>query len=98
MNLIEFKEQTEIIAKDQPEYLPMPALILQNQEGTVICCWKLTWKEKLKILFTGKIWHSVWTFGQPVQPQLLEVDKPDLEYKKAIYNDAPFMGLYEVKN
>ena len=91
MNLIEFKEQTEIIAKDQPEYFPMPACILQNQEGEIICCWQLTWKEKLKILFTGKIWHSIWTFGQAVQPQLLEINKPDLEYKKAIYNEQPFM-------
>lgn len=24
----------------------------------------------------GKIWHRILTFGQPLQPQLLEIDKP----------------------
>lgn len=22
--------------------------------------WKLSWKERLMVLFTGRIWHSVW--------------------------------------
>jgi hypothetical protein len=77
MILIEFPEQTNIIAKDQPEYLPMPAYICPNQsEGRIICCWKLSIVERIKLLFRGKIWHHILTFRNPAQPQLLEINKP----------------------
>lgn len=31
------------------------------------------------MLFFGVIWHQVWTFNQPLQPQLLLATKPALE-------------------
>lgn len=31
-----------------------------------ISCWKLTWKEKLSVVFYGKVWLSV--FGGSTQP------------------------------
>lgn len=77
MKVIKFKEQTIVYAKDQPQYLPLPVYQCKNDEGTIICCWQLTFKERLKLLFTGKIWHSVMTFYKPLQPQLLMVDKPE---------------------
>lgn len=70
------KEKTIIIAKDQPEYLPLPAH--RTDEGTVTCCWELTWKERLQVLFGAKIWHQILTFNQPLQPQLLTMDKPEM--------------------
>ena len=77
MKLIEFPEQTTIIAKDQEQYFPMPACILHDDpEGEIICCWQLSFKERLKILFTGIIWHQVLTFRSPLQPQWLSVYKP----------------------
>jgi len=77
MKLIEFPEQTTIIAKNQPQYLPLPAHVYFNDpEGEIVCCWQLTWKERIKLLLTGCIWHSVLTFNNPLQPQLLAVDKP----------------------
>ena len=79
MKLIEFPEQTVIIAKDQPEYLPLPAHINHEDEcGTVTCCWKLDWRERLAVLFGGVIWHQILTFNQPLQPQLLQADKPEM--------------------
>jgi hypothetical protein len=77
MNLIEFPEQTIVIAKNQPEYKPMYAHIDGN--GIVTCCWKLSLLDRLEVLLTGKIWHQVMTFKQPLQPQLLHVTKPNLE-------------------
>jgi hypothetical protein len=74
MKLIEFKEQNIIIAKDQPEYLPLPAR--RSDDGQVICCWKLSIKERIKLLFTGRVWHIILTFNEPLQPQLLVVNKP----------------------
>jgi len=79
MNLIEFPEQTVVIAKDHPEYQPLPAHQVPNsQQGEIICCWRLTWRERFRLLFTGKVWHSIWTFNQPLQPQLLSSDKPQM--------------------
>lgn len=79
MKLIEFPEQTVIIAKDQPEYLPLPAYAVKNDPmGTVICCWSLSFKERVRLLFNGKIWHHILAFHCPLQPQLLSLDKPDM--------------------
>lgn len=75
MNLIEFPEQTIVIAKNQPQYNPMPALNWNDTSGTITCCWKLTWKERIKVLFTGKLWHDILTFNNPVQPQRLSINK-----------------------
>lgn len=73
MKLIEFPQQTTVIAKDQPEYEPMPAFVHNEQ---TICLWQLTWKERIQILLRGQIWHRILNFRQPIQPQLLEVDSP----------------------
>jgi hypothetical protein len=77
MKLIEFPEQTVVIAKDQPEYRPLPAFQFANAPtGRIACCWQLTLWERIKLLFTGKLWHTVLTFHQPLQPQLIELKKP----------------------
>lgn len=78
MKLIEFKEQTTIIAKDQPEYLPLPAHQFNDREGRIAFCWKMNWKERLKVLFTGVLWQQVLTFKQPLQPQKLDTVKPEM--------------------
>lgn len=77
MNLIEFPEQTVVIAKDQPQYRPLPAYRYQNDpEGRIACCWSLSLRERLRVLLFGRIWHQVLTFNGPLQPQLLTVEKP----------------------
>jgi hypothetical protein len=78
MTLIEFKEQTTVIGKNQPEYKPMPAHQFHDPDGRIAMCWRLTWGERIKLLFTGCIWQQTLTFGLPIQPQLLTVEKPDM--------------------
>ena len=73
MKPIEFKEQNVVFGKDQPEYEPLPALVFQD--GEVMTCWKFSWKELLKVFFTRKIYLSVQTFRQPLQPVFISVDK-----------------------
>jgi hypothetical protein len=75
MKLATFPEVTVVIAKDQPEYQPLPA---HFDSGVVTCCWELSLRERLRIFFTGKVWHQVMTFGNPLQPQLLMSAKPQL--------------------
>lgn len=77
MKLITFKEQNIVIAENQPEYMPLPAYVYhKDPQGRIACCWKLDWKERLRILFAGVIWHQILTFKQPLQPQLLTIEKP----------------------
>jgi hypothetical protein len=68
-----------VFAKDQPQYLPLPAVICED--GTVISRWRLTLKERIKIFFTGDLWLNQMTFHKPLQPQLPSVDKPTLIFK-----------------
>lgn len=80
MKPIEFKQQNVIIAKNQPQYEPVPAHYVEgDSSGTVIFCWQLTNDEKRQIMETGVIWHSTMTFGQPFQPQLLSTECPFIE-------------------
>lgn len=76
MNLVEFPEQSVVYAKDQPEYLPLPAHRFNDAEGRIACCWRLTWRERFKVLFSGVVWHQILTFNAPLQPQLLSIEKP----------------------
>lgn len=78
MRLIEFQEQTCVIAKDQPQYNPLPARRFAGKDGRIACCWRLSLWERLTVLFTGVVWHQVLTFNEPLQPQLLTVDKPEM--------------------
>lgn len=79
MNPVKFKEQTITYAEGQPQYLPLPAH--RASDGRATFCWRLSWRERFKLLLTGHLWHSVLTFKQPLQPQLLSVDKPVLEHE-----------------
>lgn len=81
--LIEFPEQNVVYAKDQPEYNPLPAHKTYNAQGEIICCWQLTWRERLHLLLTGRIWHHILTFNQALQPQRLQVEKPAMEVRDA---------------
>ncbi len=80
MKLEYFPEHNIVFAKDQPEYDPLPARVFKNDpQGRVVFCWGLSWRERLAVFFTGKIWHQVLTFHRPLQPQLATVNKPRME-------------------
>lgn len=64
-----------VLAKDQPEYDPLPALIFAD--GKVMTEWKLTEAERDRILRGENIRLWIWTFGHPLQPIALEVTSED---------------------
>lgn len=76
MKPIGFAQQNAVLAKDQPQYLPLPVHRELTLPGTVTSCWQLTVRERLKLLFTGRLWFSQLTFGAPLQPQLPSIDCP----------------------
>jgi hypothetical protein len=55
MEIYHFKEVNTIIAENQPPYKPTPALKIENSDnGQIVICWKLSFREKIRLLFTGK--------------------------------------------
>lgn len=73
MEPIEFPEQTIVWAKNQPPYLPLPAY---TNERETISCWRLTWHERVRVLWTGKLWLRQLNFGQALQPQAPSIETP----------------------
>ncbi len=41
----------------------------------VISCWSLSWRDRLKLLFTGRLWLGV-AGGSSAPPVWLDVDRP----------------------
>lgn len=78
MKPIEFKEQNIVFAKDQPEYQPLPAFKDDTPQGEVISCWSLSFSERLRILFFGKLWVSLLTFNKPLTPSFFTTKKSDV--------------------
>jgi len=77
MKPVRFPESNATLAEDQPEYLDLPIHRSKTHEGTVTSCWFLSWKERFKLLVTGRLWLSAWTFHDLPQPLLPSVHKPE---------------------
>lgn len=78
MNPIPFKGHNKVYAKDQPQYRPLPVFKADSPEGECVSCWELSFKERLKVLFTGKLWLSMMTFNKPLTPIFPTVNKSDV--------------------
>lgn len=74
MKPIEFDGCNVTFAKDQPEYLPLPAH--RKEDGEVVSCWELTDEEIQEVIKTKKIYLSLLTFNKRIQPQRLSVENP----------------------
>ena len=74
MKPLEFAGANCTYAKDQPEYLPLPAF--KDDGGQVLTCWGLTWRERIKLALTGRVWFTLLTFNQPLQPMNVSADNP----------------------
>lgn len=79
MTPIEFKGCNVTYAKNQPQYRPLPCHRADDDCGTLTICWQLSWKERVKLLFTGKLWQQMLTFNRALTPQLLSADKMEVE-------------------
>lgn len=77
MKPIDFTEKNVDIAKDQPQYITLPAHVKKNEEGEVIFCMGLSFRERVKLLFSGELWCCLLTFGDRLQPSRFSVNKED---------------------
>ena len=84
MKPIDFRGSNVVFAKDQKPYLPLPAYQDDRQGGRIFHCWQLSVRERIKILWTGKLWINVLNFKQPPQPIKPMVDSPLFEQPDTI--------------
>ena len=77
MEAIEFEEVNAVLKAQGCNDLPAH----YNGEN-IIFCWKLSLWERAKLLFTGRIWHLIWSRQCVIQPVCLTVEKPFEESTK----------------
>lgn len=58
----------KVIAKDQPEYLPLPSIRAFGAKSEVLTRWTLTEQERLDIASGADIMVEQFTFGHQLQP------------------------------
>lgn len=56
-----------VLAKDQPQYLPLPVLYYPIQ-GRVLSKWSFSAAERGAIADGASVYMHTWTFGQPFPP------------------------------
>ena len=78
MEAIKFKEANTAIAKNQDEYKTLWAFKDDSPQGYTITCWKLSFTERLRVLFSGKIWRNDLTFNKPFTPTYMTTKKGDV--------------------
>jgi len=78
MKPIKFPEVNKTYAENQPEYLPLPVFKADTPQGECVSCWKLSFRERIRILFTGKLWVSLLTFNKPLTPSYFTTKKSEV--------------------
>jgi len=76
MKPIKFKNQNCTYAENQEPYLPLPAFKHDDDWKCVSSCWQLSFVERVKLLFTGRIWVTMPTWGKSLNPLKLRTDNP----------------------
>jgi hypothetical protein len=64
--------------KGQPQYRVLPCIRFGDAEGTLMCRMKLSWPERLRVLFTGNVWFAQLTFGRSITPINAYFEQPKL--------------------
>lgn len=63
-----------VYAVNQPEYKQLPSF--RSEDGMVLTRWRLSFRERVKLLFSGDLWLYVLTFNEPLQPVKLTTIRP----------------------
>ncbi len=74
MHPVNFEDQNLVLGGGSTGAQDLP-VHQDTKKGECISCWKMSLKERVKALFTGKVWLNV-HFGGTQPPVLLTVDKP----------------------
>lgn len=78
MKPVKFKGHNAVLAGNQPQYIPLPVNIECDGRGSMVSCYKLSWKDRIKLLITGRIFFRQVTFDRgfhPIQPMTVWKDR-----------------------
>lgn len=82
------------LGEGQPEYQVLPAVA--TTDGQIVTCWRPTFWEAVKLLFTRRVWVHTLTHGRPFQPLILSahqlVTMPDENDPNAPMVPIPQVG------
>lgn len=84
MKPIDFPERNNLIAEKQDEYLTLPSFVDPGPKGEVVFCMGLTFIERVRLLFTGKMWGVLMMFRDdkgklnPVTPTFFTTKKSEV--------------------
>ncbi len=84
------EQHEKVFAKDQPQYLPLPAL--RTSEGRVVARWSPTPEEREMIAQGADLFLGLLTFNMPLQPHFVYVAHANPDGAKAL---AQCLGLGE---
>ena len=68
-----FEEYEIVLAKDQPQYMPLPVVISEGEEVRMISRWEFSELEKEQIAEGGSLILEQLTFGNRYQPTALSI-------------------------
>lgn len=77
-----------MVAENQDEYITLPSFIDPGPKGEVVFCLGLTFAERVRILFTGRIWGCLMMFRDqkgklnPVTPSFFTTKKSEMLRKQ----------------
>lgn len=79
MRPIRFPQQNMVISKpkkyDESKYGPCPDLLIYNDGNISVTGWRLTWKERIKMIFGNPMW-IILISGNSQPPMQLQMDNP----------------------
>ena len=68
-----YQDKEVVFAKDQPEYMPLPALVLEGEDKPVVSRWQLNDEERKQIAAGADILFTQMIFTDLYHPVRLEV-------------------------
>lgn len=74
MKPVEFEHQNTVLAKDQPQYEPLPAHRTDDRESAVTSCWELDDADLEMIAKNRRIYVTQLTFRHPLQPLMVRTE------------------------
>jgi hypothetical protein len=79
MKPIKFKEANRAYAEDQDEYITLHGFQdPEDSTGQFTFCMGLSFKERIRLLLTGKLWCALLTFNRPLTPSFFTTNKSDV--------------------
>ncbi len=72
-----FADREILLGEGQPQYFPIPTLVMDGEDKTFISRWEFTEEERKKISSGASLFFYQSTFGLPFQPVLMMVEEPE---------------------